>query len=108
MPCAPPREGGTAAAALSAAASAAEAGRESTIPMEAKVGRARYQAGKGAGHVDAGAASVCLLFQELARAAGDPRQDGSPERSRCEWRRGAPRRGGERVFMDSTMAGEAE
>ncbi len=57
------------AAALAEAARAAEAGRDRTIGMEAKVGRARYQAGKGAGHVDAGAASVCLLFQALARAA---------------------------------------
>jgi dihydroxyacetone kinase-like protein len=56
-------------AALAQAAIAAEAGMAATVPMEAKVGRARYQPGKGAGHVDAGAASVCLLFQTLARAA---------------------------------------
>ncbi len=57
-------------AALARAARAAEAGMEATIPLEAKVGRARYQPGKGAGHVDAGAASVSLLFQALAQAAG--------------------------------------
>lgn len=56
-------------AALARAARAAESGMEATIPMEAKVGRARYQAGKGAGHVDAGAASVCLVFQTLARVS---------------------------------------
>jgi phosphoenolpyruvate---glycerone phosphotransferase subunit DhaL len=56
-------------AALAQAARAAETGMDATIPMEAKVGRARYQPGKGAGHVDAGAASVCLLFQALAQAA---------------------------------------
>jgi dihydroxyacetone kinase-like protein len=55
--------------ALAEAALAAAAGMEATIPMEAKVGRARYQPGKGAGHVDAGASSVCLIFQTLARAA---------------------------------------
>jgi dihydroxyacetone kinase-like protein len=60
-------------AALAQAAGAAEAGMGATIPMEAKVGRARYQPGKGAGHVDAGAASVCLLFQTLARAAAELR-----------------------------------
>jgi phosphoenolpyruvate---glycerone phosphotransferase subunit DhaL len=58
----------TAEAALSQAARAAEAGMEAAITMEAKVGRARYQSGKGRGHVDAGAASICLLFQTLAAA----------------------------------------
>ena len=58
------------AQALREAARAAEAGRDATRDMEARVGRARYQAGKGAGHVDAGAASVCLLFQSLGAAAG--------------------------------------
>jgi phosphoenolpyruvate---glycerone phosphotransferase subunit DhaL len=63
--------GRSAAAAFLEAARAAEAGRDATIPMEARVGRARYQAAKGRGHVDAGAASVCLIFQTLARAAGE-------------------------------------
>jgi len=61
--------GDTAEEALAAAAQAAEAGMNATIPMEARVGRARYQAGKGRGYVDAGAASICLLFQVLAQAA---------------------------------------
>jgi dihydroxyacetone kinase-like protein len=56
-------------AALDQAARAAEAGMQATIAMEGKVGRARHQPGKGAGHVDAGAASVCLVFQILAEAA---------------------------------------
>jgi len=60
--------GDTAEGALAAAARAAEAGMNATVPLEARVGRARYQAGKGRGHVDAGAASVCLLFQVLADA----------------------------------------
>jgi len=64
-------EGGEPAeAALAQAARAAEEGMGATIPMQAKVGRARYQPGKGTGHVDAGAASVCLLFRTLAQAAG--------------------------------------
>ncbi len=61
--------GETAQDALAQAARAAETGMHATIPMEAKVGRARYQSGKGRGHVDAGAASVCLIFQTLAQAA---------------------------------------
>ena len=61
--------GDTAEDALAAAARAAEAGMNATIPLEARVGRARYQAGKGRGHVDAGAASICLLFQVLAEDA---------------------------------------
>jgi dihydroxyacetone kinase-like protein len=56
-------------AALAQAAQAAEEGMRATIPMEGKVGRARSQPAKGAGHVDAGAASVCLIFQTLAEAA---------------------------------------
>jgi dihydroxyacetone kinase-like protein len=59
-------------AALREAARAAESGREATIAMEANVGRARYQASKGTGHVDAGAASVCLILQTLAEAAAEP------------------------------------
>ena len=62
----------TAPTALLMAARAAAAGMEATIPMEAKVGRARYQSGKGKGHVDAGAASVCLFFQTLAETAAPP------------------------------------
>ena len=63
------RGGLSTADALGEAARAAEAGRDSTKEMEARVGRARYQARKGAGHVDAGAASVCVLLQVLGRAA---------------------------------------
>jgi dihydroxyacetone kinase-like protein len=64
--------GESAGTALAHAALAAEEGTKATIQMEAKVGRARYQPGKGAGHVDAGASSVCLIFQTLARAAASP------------------------------------
>jgi len=58
-------------AALREAARAAESGRDATVGMEARVGRARYQAAKGRGHVDAGAASVCLVLQTLANAAAE-------------------------------------
>ncbi len=62
--------GEAAEGALTRAARAAAAGMEATVAMEAKAGRARYQAGKGKGHVDPGAASVCLIFQTLAGTAG--------------------------------------
>jgi dihydroxyacetone kinase-like protein len=62
-------KGESAATALGHSAQAAAAGMEATIPMEARVGRARYQSGKGKGHVDAGAASICLFFQTLSRCA---------------------------------------
>ena len=64
-------KGDSAVTALALAARAAEAGMQATIPLEAKVGRARYQSGKGSGHVDAGAASICLFFQTRAQAAGE-------------------------------------
>ena len=62
-------KGESAGAALAEAARAAEAGMQGTASMEAKVGRARYQRDKGSGHMDAGAASVCLFFQTIALAA---------------------------------------
>jgi dihydroxyacetone kinase-like protein len=62
--------GETAETALGRASRAAEAGMQATVAMEAKVGRARYQGGKGRGHVDAGAASICLFFQTLAKTSG--------------------------------------
>ena len=53
---------------LRGASQAAAAGMEATRGMEAKVGRGRYQKDKTAGHVDAGAASIALIFEVLARA----------------------------------------
>ena len=58
------------AESLAAAARAAEDGRDATGGMEARVGRARSQPARGRGHVDAGAASVALLFQTLSGCAG--------------------------------------
>ena len=63
--------GRSAPAALREAARAAESGRDATVAMEAKVGRARYQGAKGRGHVDAGAVSISLVFQTLASAAAE-------------------------------------
>jgi len=60
--------GDTVEAALADATLAAEAGMKATVPMEAKIGRARYQSGKGSGHVDAGAVSIYLFFYTLSEA----------------------------------------
>jgi phosphoenolpyruvate---glycerone phosphotransferase subunit DhaL len=60
--------------ALKAAAEAAGAGRESTIPMRATKGRASYLGERSIGHLDPGAASATLLIETLADAvavAGD-------------------------------------
>lgn len=53
--------------ALARASESAHGGMEATRQMEARVGRARYQKGKGKGHIDAGAASVALVFKTLAK-----------------------------------------
>ncbi|MFD4021633.1 dihydroxyacetone kinase subunit DhaL [Streptomyces sindenensis] len=60
---------GNLGAAVSAAASAAAAGAWSTIPMQARKGRASYLGHRSVGHMDPGAASTTLLFRSLARAA---------------------------------------
>jgi dihydroxyacetone kinase-like protein len=59
-------EGRQPAEALRLASRAAAAGLEATRSMEARVGRARYQGAKALGHVDAGAASIVLIFETLA------------------------------------------
>ena len=60
------KEGNTIGEALDMACEAARDGMEATCNMEAMVGRARYQADKGKGHIDAGAASVELIFEVLS------------------------------------------
>ncbi|MFG1609236.1 dihydroxyacetone kinase subunit DhaL [Actinoplanes sp. NPDC049265] len=55
------------AEALDAAVRAAEEGREATIPMVARKGRASYLGERSAGHQDPGATSMTFL---LAAAAG--------------------------------------
>lgn len=61
-------EGKTPAEAASAAADAAATGRDATIPLVAKKGRASYLGERSAGHLDPGAASATLLFEALRDA----------------------------------------
>ncbi|WP_405498750.1 dihydroxyacetone kinase subunit DhaL [Nocardia sp. NBC_00511] len=53
--------GASARAALDAAVSAADAGRDATIALTARKGRASYLGERSAGHQDPGAASAALL-----------------------------------------------
>lgn len=63
-------EGGSPADASVAAAAAAEVGRDATIPLVARKGRASYLGERSAGHLDPGAASSALLLRALADALG--------------------------------------
>jgi dihydroxyacetone kinase-like protein len=54
--------------ALQAAMQAAEKGRDGTIPMVARKGRASYLGERSAGHQDPGATSVTLLITAAATA----------------------------------------
>jgi phosphoenolpyruvate---glycerone phosphotransferase subunit DhaL len=56
------------AASLAAATEAAQAGRDATMPMLARKGRASYLGERSVGHQDPGATSVALLVQAAARA----------------------------------------
>jgi len=60
--------GASFAEALSAAARAADAGRDATVPLVARKGRASYLGERSAGHQDPGATSMALLIA----AAGTP------------------------------------
>jgi phosphoenolpyruvate---glycerone phosphotransferase subunit DhaL len=51
---------------VTAARDAAAAGRDATVPMVARKGRASYLGERSAGHMDPGAASMSLLFDALA------------------------------------------
>ncbi|WP_334153130.1 dihydroxyacetone kinase subunit DhaL [Microbacterium sp.] len=55
-------------AAARSAADAAESGRDATVPLVARKGRASYLGERSAGHLDPGAASTALLFDTLAAA----------------------------------------
>jgi dihydroxyacetone kinase-like protein len=57
-------------AALRAAISAAEAGRDATIPMTARKGRASYLGERSVGHQDPGATSVTLLLTAAGTTIG--------------------------------------
>jgi dihydroxyacetone kinase-like protein len=58
------------AEALRAAATAAEAGSDATVPLVARKGRASYLGERSAGHRDPGAASVALLVGTAAETLG--------------------------------------
>jgi phosphoenolpyruvate---glycerone phosphotransferase subunit DhaL len=60
------KTGGDLAAAVTAARDAAADGRDATVPMVARKGRASYLGERSAGHMDPGAASMTLLFDALA------------------------------------------
>jgi dihydroxyacetone kinase-like protein len=53
--------------ALAAAAEAAAKGRDATIPLVARKGRASYLGERSAGHQDPGATSTALLLESAAR-----------------------------------------
>ncbi len=55
----------SAEAAAAAARDAARAGRDATVPMVARKGRASYLGERSAGHLDPGAASATLLIEAL-------------------------------------------
>ena len=59
-------------AVLAAAADAADAGAESTVPLIARKGRASYLGERSAGHLDPGARSTALLLRAFADAASRP------------------------------------
>ena len=60
------KSGGDLDAAVTAARDAAAAGRDATVPLVARKGRASYLGERSAGHMDPGAASMSLLFDALA------------------------------------------
>jgi dihydroxyacetone kinase-like protein len=59
---------GDLAAALRAAAGAGATGRDSTVPMQARKGRASYLGERSVGHQDPGATSAVLLLEAAAAA----------------------------------------
>lgn len=63
-------DGADAAGAAAAAAEAAARGRDATIPLVARKGRASYLGERSAGHMDPGAASVTLLLEALRDSVG--------------------------------------
>jgi dihydroxyacetone kinase-like protein len=61
-------DGASLADAVRAAAEAAATGRDATMPLVARKGRASYLGERSAGHLDPGAASTAILFDTLAAA----------------------------------------
>lgn len=62
-------DGGDVVSVLVAAAEAAEAGAEATVPMVARKGRASYLGERSAGHLDPGAQSSAYQLRAAAAAA---------------------------------------
>lgn len=56
------------AEACGAMLAAAQRGRDATIPMVARKGRASYLGERSAGHMDPGAASACMLLEAFLEA----------------------------------------
>ena len=56
--------------AIAAATAAAEQGARSTVPMQARKGRASYLGERSVGHQDPGATSSALIVAALGRALG--------------------------------------
>ena len=59
-------DGGDLAAALRAAVDAGAAGRDATVPLQARKGRASYLGERSVGHQDPGATSAVLLLEAAA------------------------------------------
>lgn len=62
--------GGDLRAALAAAAAGARIGRDATIPLVARKGRASYLGERSVGHLDPGAVSMTMLLESAARTLG--------------------------------------
>lgn len=58
-------------AAVEAAATAADAGRDATVDMIATKGRASYLGKRSVGHIDPGAASTALILRALAEVVAE-------------------------------------
>jgi dihydroxyacetone kinase-like protein len=58
-------DGAGLATALTAAREAAEAGRDATVPLQARKGRASYLGERSIGHIDPGAASSVMVLAAL-------------------------------------------
>jgi dihydroxyacetone kinase-like protein len=65
------KNGGDLGDAVTAGRDAAAAGRDATVPMIARKGRASYLGERSAGHMDPGAASMALLLDALAAELAD-------------------------------------
>ena len=61
---------GDLSSAIAAAAAAADEGARSTVPMQARKGRASYLGERSVGHQDPGATSTALIVAALGRALG--------------------------------------